>query len=150
MELRCQAVKEWLDRSGSCSLSLSIAYPFDYAPHFGSDKGEDDDDVACPPFQIIHPSAPRWEHLHLSMPLSIYRKLETKIPIDSLSRLQGFTGNILSPGPPPGAPPTLTLLHNIELPSLESRGDIVTKLSTTNHQPRPLLKLLESTYRYMF
>ena len=120
MALRCQAVKEWLDRSGSCPLLLSIAHPFEYFPHVGNDGGEEEDDVAGPLFQIIHPYAARWEHLRLSMPLSIYQKLETKIPLDRLSRLQSFTGNILSTGPSLGVAPTPTPLHIIELPSLKA------------------------------
>ena len=32
MQLRCQAVKEWLDRSGSCPLSLSISCPLGHSP----------------------------------------------------------------------------------------------------------------------
>jgi hypothetical protein len=118
MALRCQAVKEWLDRSGSCPLLLSIAHPFEYSPHVSND-GEEEDGVAGSLFQIIHPYAPRWEHLRLSMPFSIYQKLETKIPLDRLSRLQSFTGNISSPGPPQGVAPTPTPLHIIELPSLK-------------------------------
>ena len=118
MALRCQAVKEWLDQSGSCPLSLSIAYPFDYSPHIYND-GKEEDDVAGPLFQAIHPYAPRWEHLRLSMPLSIYQRFETKIALDRLSRLRSFTGNILSPGPLAAAVPP-TPLRIIELPSLKT------------------------------
>jgi len=118
MQIRCQAVKDWLDRSGSCPLSLSIAYPLDYIS--GMDTDNDEDDVAGPLFQIIHPFAPRWEHLRLSMPLSVYRRLETRVPLHSLSMLQSFTGNILAPGPPLGAAFTPMPLHIIELPSLEA------------------------------
>ena len=118
MQLRRQAVNDWLDRSGSCPLSLSIAYPFDHISRTNIDN--DEDDVADPLFQIIHPFAPRLEHLRLSMPLSIYRRLETRVPLHSLSMLQSFTGNILSPGPPLGAASTPIPLHIIELPSLEA------------------------------
>ena len=119
MALRCQAVKEWLDRSGSCPLLLSIAHPDEYSTHVGGNRGEEEDDVAGPLFQVIHPYAPRWAHLRLSMPLRIYQKLEKKIPLDRLSRLQSFTGNISSPGLSPGAGSTPTPLHIIELPSLK-------------------------------
>jgi len=118
MALRCQAVKEWLDRSGSCPLFLSIAYPFNSIPPIGDNGGAEEDDVAGPLFQIIYPYAPRWEHLRLSMPLRIYQKLETKISLDRLSRLRSFTGKILSPAPL--AAPTPTPLHIIELPSLKT------------------------------
>jgi len=114
MALRCQAVKEWLDRSGSCPLFLSIAYPFNYNPPIDNNGGAEEDDVAGPLFQIIRPYAPRWEHLCLSMPLSIYQKLETKIPLDRLSRLRSFIVSIWSLGSSLGAP-----LRIIELPSLK-------------------------------
>ena len=119
MALRCQAVKEWLDRSGSCPLFLSIAYPFNSNPPIGDNGGAEEDDVAGPLFQIIYPYALRWEHLRLSMPLRIYQKLETKIPLDRLSRLRSFTGSILAPRLPRGTAPPPTPLHIIELPSLK-------------------------------
>ena len=124
MQLRCQAVKEWLGRSGSCPLSLSISYPFGYISGIGGAyiNGAEDDEVADPLFQIICPFAPRWGHLDLSMPFNIYQKLETRLPFDSLSMLRGFKGNIFfedytSPG---SAEPTMVPLHIIELPTLET------------------------------
>lgn len=50
-----QTVKEWLNRSGSCPLLFSIAYPFDYSPQIGDDGEEEEVDVACPLFQIKYP-----------------------------------------------------------------------------------------------
>ena len=118
MQLRCQAVKEWLERSGSCPLSLSITYPFGYISSIGEPgiNGAEDDEVADPLFQVICPFAPRWEHLDLSMPLEIYQRLQTKIPLDRLSMLRGFKGNIYSQD----STPTMVPLHIIELPTLES------------------------------
>ncbi|KIM41989.1 hypothetical protein M413DRAFT_71267, partial [Hebeloma cylindrosporum] len=67
MRLRCQAVKEWLGRSGSCPLSLSISYPFGYISNRDGPEinGEEDDEVADPLFQVILPFASRWGHLDL-------------------------------------------------------------------------------------
>jgi hypothetical protein len=118
MQLRCQAVKEWLDRSGSLPLSLSISFPFGYEPSTDSD-GAEDDEVVDPLFRTIRPFASRWRHLDLSMPFHIYQKLERKIHLDDLSMLQYFRGNIfLHSSTPPQ--PTLIPLHIIELPALEA------------------------------
>ncbi|KIM41451.1 hypothetical protein M413DRAFT_445447 [Hebeloma cylindrosporum] len=116
MELRCQAVKEWLGRSGSLPLSLSISYPFGYEPSVGSNVVEDDE-VADPLFRTIRPFASRWRDFNLSMPFHIYQKLETQIPLDNLSMLRHFTGIIHVHS---STQPTLIPLHIIELPSLET------------------------------
>jgi len=117
MQLRCEAVKEWLDRSGSCPLSLSISYPFGYV----SNNGVVHDEFADSLFQIICPSASRWKHLDLSLPLDIYQKLETNIPLDSLSMLRGFKGNIFfQDSTPLVGEPTMIPLQIIELPALEA------------------------------
>jgi hypothetical protein len=119
MQLRCQAVKEWLDRSGSLPLSLSISFPFGYEPSTDSD-GAEDDEVVDPLFRTIRPFASRWRHLDLSMPFHIYQKLERKIPLDDLSMLQYFKGNIFLHSSTPPPQPTLIPLHIIELPTLEA------------------------------
>jgi len=118
MQLRCQAVKEWLERSGSCPLSLSIAYPFGYISSMGESRinGAEDDEVADPLFQVICTFAPRWEHLDLSMPLDIYQRLQTKIPLDRLSMLRGFKGNMYYQD----STPTMVPPYIIALPTLES------------------------------
>jgi len=81
MQLRCRAVKDWLDRSGSLPLSLSISYPFGYEPD--AYINAEDDEVVDPLFLTIRPFASRWKHLDLSMPFHIYQRLETKIPLDN-------------------------------------------------------------------
>jgi hypothetical protein len=119
MQLRCRAVKDWLDRSGSLPLSLSISFPFGYeSPTDNSDVEEDE--VVDPLFHTIRPFAPRWRHLALSMPFYIYQKLETTIPLDNLSMLRYLKGNIHFHDATPIAPqPTPVPLHIIDLPALE-------------------------------
>ena len=118
MQLRCRAVKDWLGRSGSLPLSLSISYPFECEPSTNGDSTEDDE-VVDPLFLTIQPFASRWRHLDLSVPFHIYRKLETKIPLDNLSMLRYFKGTIfLHSYTPPQ--PALIPLHIIELPALEA------------------------------
>ena len=120
MQLRCQAVKEWLDRSGSCPLSLSISYPLGHSP-ISTNYGAERDEVVDPLLLTIQPFAPRCRHLHLLMPFHLYEKLETQIPLQSLSMLRSFQGNILSHlVTPPTPEPTLIPLHIVELPTLEA------------------------------
>jgi hypothetical protein len=133
MQLRCRAVKDWLDRSGSLPLSLSISFPFGYEPPTDS-TGAEDDEVVDPLFHTIRPFASRWRHLDLSMPFHIYRKLETMIPLDNLSMLRYFKGNILLHGATPTAPhPTLIPLHIIDLPALEALSISCIQLTTNLH-----------------
>ena len=117
MQLRCQAVKEWLDRSGSCPLSLSISYPLGNSP-ITTNYGAEDDEVVNRLLQTIQPFAPRCRHLHLLMPLDMYQKLETNIPPNSLSMLRSFNGYIFFPAPGPER--ILIPLRIIELPTLEA------------------------------
>ena len=67
MQLRCQEVKDWLDRSGSLPLSLSISFPLGFELSNDS-NGAEDDEVVDPLLQTIRPFASRWRHLDLSMP----------------------------------------------------------------------------------
>ena len=81
MGRRCQIVKEWLERSGSCFLSLSISYP--HYDDFGSynPEGEVESDIFMHEiFQILVPFVQRWRRLDLSMPFSIYQQLQARIP----------------------------------------------------------------------
>jgi hypothetical protein len=117
MQLRCR-VKDWLGRSGSLPLSLSISFPFRYEPP--TDSGAEGDEVVDPLFHTIRPFASRWRHLALSMAFHIYQKLETKIPLDNLSMLRYFKGYIYLNNATPTAPqPTPVALHIIDLPALK-------------------------------
>jgi len=136
MQLRCRAVKDWLGRSGSLPLSLSISFPFGYEPPTDS-SGAEDDEVVDPLFHTIRPFASRWRHLALSMPFHIYQKLETTIPLDNLSMLRYFKGNILFHDDIPTPPqPTPVPLHIIHLPALEGLSISCTQLTMNlRHHP---------------
>jgi len=85
MGRRCRAVKEWLARSGSCFLSLSISYPH-YDTYFDGREGSvpiievESDTFTHEIFHILVSFVQRWRSLDLSMPSLIYQQLETRIP----------------------------------------------------------------------
>ena len=147
MQLRCQAVKEWLDRSGSCPLSLSISYPLGHSP-ISTNYGAERDEVVDPLLLTIQPFAPRCRHLHLLMPFHLYEKLETQIPLQSLSMLRSFQGNILShlvTPPNTRANPNPTS----HCRTSNARG-VVDRLSAIHDEPPPPPKPLGSSHPYLF
>ncbi|KIM43023.1 hypothetical protein M413DRAFT_394032, partial [Hebeloma cylindrosporum] len=95
MELRCRVVKDWLTRSGTCPLSISLSTPF-------RSKERVDDSVDAREayeatealFQQILSFSPRWKDVELSMPLFFYKKLESHISGDDLPLLNSLRGNI--------------------------------------------------------
>jgi hypothetical protein len=96
MELRCRAVKDWLTRSGTCPLSISVSHPLGYVeitddPNSGNLR--EVHDVTEPLFRLIVSFSPRWKLIDLTMPFSIYEKLESQISKDLLPLLQSFRGN---------------------------------------------------------
>jgi len=96
MELRCQVVKDWLTRSGTCPLSISLSYP---TGSFGTaEQWEVFDnaanDVTEPLFRQILSFSSRWKHVELSMPFSVYQKLESHISGEALPLLNSLRGYI--------------------------------------------------------
>jgi len=75
MESRCDAVRSWLSRSGTCPLSLSVAY-------WGGDSSIHDskgDELIQEMFDILLSFADRWTNVILSAPEVIYNKLQNDI-----------------------------------------------------------------------
>ena len=100
IELRCRAVKDWLTRSGTCPLSISIHCPLGYylEPEIidDSDSGNlrEVHDVTEPLFRLIASSSPRWKAIDLSMPFYICKKLESQVSQDILPLLQSFKARV--------------------------------------------------------
>jgi len=97
MELRCQVVKDWLTRSGTRPLSISLSHPIGFNDHEAIDDWVDESqayDVTEPLFQQIVSFSPRWKHVELSMPFSVYKKLQSHISEDSLPLLNSLKGDI--------------------------------------------------------
>jgi len=119
MKLRCQVVKDWLTRSGTCPLSISLSHPI----HFGEavedsvDFDHEAHDVTEPLFRQISSFSSRWKHVELSMPVSVYKKLESHISGDALPLLNSLRGDIerdpISVDPPPFS------LRFLEAPNLQ-------------------------------
>jgi len=96
MQLRCQVVKEWLDRSGTCPLSISLSYPTDYRLSNSPAKHDADDELTDPLIEILLAFAPRWSDIHFWIPPSLYQKLESRLSNDVLPTLQNFTAKVHS------------------------------------------------------
>jgi len=97
MDLRCQVVKEWLHRSGTSPLTISLRYPMDYVKdniytnylHQGADTT-----VTDPLLHVILSFSRRWRELDLALPFPIYQKLESHVSRDMLPLLQTFKADI--------------------------------------------------------
>jgi uncharacterized protein YqcC (DUF446 family) len=87
LRLRCDAVRRWLLRSGTCPLSLSVTYPGYYS---GGIQDSKDDELAHEMFNILLLFADRWRDVELSMPEDIYDKLQSNINPTTLSSLKSL------------------------------------------------------------
>uniref|UniRef100_A0A8H7XSV9 F-box domain-containing protein n=1 Tax=Psilocybe cubensis TaxID=181762 RepID=A0A8H7XSV9_PSICU len=72
LQHRCQAVADWLTRSGDCPLSISITCLKDY--HHDCDFQPETSILLL---KIVAKYAPRWAFMQLKIPLETYRELET-------------------------------------------------------------------------
>ena len=86
MKSRCDAVRSWLSRSGTCPLSLSVAY-------WGGDVSMHDskeDELIQEMFDILLSFADRWTNVILSVPEDIHNKLQNDINPTMFSSLQSL------------------------------------------------------------
>lgn len=96
MELRCRAVKDWLTRSGTCPLSISMSYSLDHVEATQHSGGfSESHDAIDPLFRLIASFSSRWKLIDLTMPSPIYKRLESQISKDLLPLLQSFRGNLV-------------------------------------------------------
>jgi hypothetical protein len=86
MRLRCDAIRRWLSRSGTCPLSLSVTYP----GHYSAIQESKDDELAQEMFSILLSFADRWRDVDLSMPEDVYDKLQGNINPSTFSSLKSL------------------------------------------------------------
>ena len=86
MRLRCDAVRKWLSRSGTCPLSLSVTYPV----YYSGIQDSKDDEFSHEIFSILLSFADRWKDVDLSMPEDIYNKLQSDINPNMFSSLKSL------------------------------------------------------------
>ena len=95
MQLRSQVVKEWLDRSGTCPLSISLSYPTHYILS-NSLEHDADDELTDSLIEILLAFASRWSDIHFWIPPPLYQKLESRLSNVVLPTLQNFTAQVHS------------------------------------------------------
>ena len=84
MRSRCDGVRDWLSRSGTCPLSLSVIYSGDHL------EDSEDDEHVQEMFDILLSFADRWSDVNLSMPEDIYDKLQCDINPTTFSSLKSL------------------------------------------------------------
>ena len=89
LQLRCDAVRRWLSRTGTCPLSLSVIYP-GYFPGVHNLN----DELTHEMFDILLSYADRWSDVNLSMPEAIYNKLQSNINPTTFSILKSLKINL--------------------------------------------------------
>jgi len=90
LRLRCDGVRAWLSRSGTCPLSLSVTYP----GYYSGIQNSKDDELAQEMFDILLSFADRWSDIDLSMPEDIYNLLQGNIIPTMFSSLKSLKANL--------------------------------------------------------
>ena len=89
LQFRCDAVRRWLSRTGTCPLSLSVAYP-GYFPGVQNLNDELNHEM----FDILLSYADRWSDVDLSMPEAIFNKFQSNINPTTFSFLKSVKINL--------------------------------------------------------
>ena len=90
LQLRCDAVRRWLSRSGTCPLSISIYHPSSYSNPQNSKVEELSQEM----FNILLSFADRWSDVDLFMPEDIYSQLQGNTQPATFSSLKSLKLNL--------------------------------------------------------
>ena len=90
LQLRCDVVRRWLSRSGTCPLSISIHHPSTYS----QSQNPKDDDLSHEMFNILLSCADRWSDIDLSMPEEIYNQLQGDMKPTAFPSLKSLQLNL--------------------------------------------------------
>ncbi|KAF8961805.1 hypothetical protein BDZ97DRAFT_1827250 [Flammula alnicola] len=99
METRCEVVEQWLSRSGSCPLSLSISYSCTGHQTINWEEPPYSKDLPDKLFQILLSFCDRWSNIEILMPHNVYQRLQTSISMDKLPMLQTLKAKFDGPEP---------------------------------------------------
>jgi len=105
LQRRCDVVRRWLSRAGTCPLSISITHP-------GSSldpPNPKEEELCLEMFKILLSFADRWSDVDISMPEDFHNKLQANIKPSMFPSLKSLKVNILR----------LYSLNNIEATRIE-------------------------------
>ncbi|KAF4612935.1 hypothetical protein D9613_011084 [Agrocybe pediades] len=117
-ELRVRAIEEWLRRSGSCSLSISLSCPTSYVMEQFGGYCHDDDKFNISYIQqiydILSPSATRWESVELlNFGHHMLQIFQAKFPSSTLVNLDNMKISVQSGGFLPTPAQTCAFLQSM-------------------------------------
>ncbi|KDR83132.1 hypothetical protein GALMADRAFT_872316 [Galerina marginata CBS 339.88] len=117
LQLRCNVVEEWLMRSGTCPLDISIHYDSRRFRDLAALKSHGEGDLTIQLFKVIFHFKDRLQSLQLKMHENIYStKFEVMVPEDGLRMLRTLrTGLYLHPATESQTSSPITLLNSPNL-----------------------------------
>ena len=148
LRLRCDAVRGWLARSGTCPLSLSITYPPypHYTTSYSDTQNSKYDELIHEMFDILRSFSDRWRDIDLSMPKNIYNKLQGSIvnptTFSSLKSLK----ITLHPTPWHSTEPLIQLLAAPGLRRINISAIQTSHMTGNLHQEKPHLLICENKF----
>ncbi|KAF8963000.1 hypothetical protein BDZ97DRAFT_2076107, partial [Flammula alnicola] len=98
MALRAEAVKQWLSRSGTCPLSLSISNTSSTRTLLGSNS-QWEERITLDIFNAILPFVRRWSDLEFTIPYDIYRQLDAMLSVDMIPMLRFLRASVYERDP---------------------------------------------------
>ena len=90
MRSRCVVVREWLSRSGTCPLSLSISYPGCFSTFGVVGDGDQVEEM----FDLLISFAHRWYEIDISMPMKIYESFQSTLSPKLFPTLRVFKAHL--------------------------------------------------------
>jgi len=130
LQLRCDVVREWLSRSGTCPLSFSITYQAFQQTRVHFELPHEMHEI----FNVLLSFADRWSDVGISMPDEIYYKLQGNMKPTPFSSLKLLKLSLQKPSP------MINMIRLLAAPSLRklTMSAYQTTLYITGNVPQPI------------
>ena len=122
MERRCEHIQNWLSRSATFPISVSVEYPSPgWSPR--ENQTEWEDQIVKKLFETLSPFASRWRDMEIQLPADLYPHIEAFISVESVPSLRNLKISARNRGRSgSGEPPNFSLVHAPGLQSIAIHG----------------------------
>jgi len=122
MQRRCEHIQNWLSRSATFPISVSVEYP---SPGWNprESQTEWEDKIVKKLFETLSPFASRWKDVEIQLPVDLYPHIEALISVESVPSLRNLKISARSRGRPrSGELSDFALVHAPGLESIAIHG----------------------------